>query len=162
MGWAYAYQGRHDQAVREFVEALRLQNVKADSRSLLRHADESAGMKGYWRTWLELYAERIAHGRISPFHLAQIDTFLGEKDRAFSCLQQACEDHSVRMPAPTQPVEPPPRGVADYRTVRTVARMQYSSMPACHLIPLKKKVGCSTRMYFGCRLSSRRGSAARP
>ena len=99
MGWAYEYQGRHAQAVEEFLEALRLQEAKPESLSALRQAYDAAGIKGYWRKWLELHADRIARGRINPFNLAQVYAFLGENDRAFAYLQQACENRSVTLPA---------------------------------------------------------------
>ena len=99
MGWAYEYQGRHAQALEEFLEALRLQQVKPESLSALRRAYDASGIKGYWRKWLELYADRIARGRINPFNLGQIYAFLGENDLAFAYLQQACENRSAALPA---------------------------------------------------------------
>ncbi|HZS08201.1 MAG TPA: winged helix-turn-helix domain-containing protein [Blastocatellia bacterium] len=99
MGWAYEYRGLHDQAVAEFIEALRLQNAKAAWLTALRQAYDAGGMKGYWRRWLELQQERVGRGRLSPFYLAQIHAFLGEKDQAFAYLQKACEDRSIVLPA---------------------------------------------------------------
>jgi DNA-binding winged helix-turn-helix (wHTH) protein/TolB-like protein len=99
MGWAYEYHGMHRQALAEFIESQRLQNIKAEWLTALQEAYDRAGMKGYWRKWLELQEERIAHGRVNPFHLAQVYAFLGEKDQAFAYLQKACEDRSVPLPA---------------------------------------------------------------
>jgi hypothetical protein len=65
----------------------------------LQEAYDRTGMKGYWRKWLELQKERIARGRVNPFHIAQVYAFLGKKDRAFAYLQKACEDRSVPLPA---------------------------------------------------------------
>ena len=56
-------------------------------------------MKGFWRKWLELQQDRIVHGHINPFYLAQVYAFLGEYDRAFASLQRACDDHSLDVPA---------------------------------------------------------------
>lgn len=99
MGWAYLQRGMHDQAVAEFIESLRLQNVSAEWLAALRQAYDRAGMKGYWRKWLELQRERIEGGRISPFYLAQIYAFLGEKEQAFAYLQASFEDRSLILPA---------------------------------------------------------------
>jgi DNA-binding winged helix-turn-helix (wHTH) protein/TolB-like protein len=99
MGWAYLYRGTPDQAVTEFIEALRLQNVRAEWLAALRQAYDRAGIKSYWRKWIELQQERIKGGRVSPFYLAQIYAFLGEKEQALAYLQAAFEDRSIVLPA---------------------------------------------------------------
>jgi len=98
MGWIYQQQGRSEQAVAEFIESLRLQNAIPERMAALQQAYRAEGIKGYWRKWLELLQERIKNGRLSPFYLAQIHTFLGEKDQAFAYLQKAYEDRSLILP----------------------------------------------------------------
>ncbi len=56
-------------------------------------------MKGYCRAWLELQRERIDRGRINLFYIAQVYALMGDHDQAFACLQRACEDHSLDVPA---------------------------------------------------------------
>ncbi|MDQ3817965.1 MAG: tetratricopeptide repeat protein, partial [Acidobacteriota bacterium] len=99
VGWVYEFQGMRDKAVTEFIEALSIQKTEPERLEALRGAYGAAGMKGYWRKWLELQQERIRQGRISPFNIAQVYSYLGDKDQAFVYLQKACDDHSVSLPA---------------------------------------------------------------
>ena len=96
LGWIYLHRGLPDQALEEFIEALRLQRADSTWPSTLRQAYAAAGMQGYWRKWLELQQPRIRRGRLNPFYLAQIHAFLGETEQAFAYLGKAYEDRSVR------------------------------------------------------------------
>ncbi len=99
MGWAYEMQGMHDQAAGEFLDALRLQGVESSQLATLRQSYHTGGMKGYWRSWLAFEQERIAHGHLSPFIVAQAYAFLGDQDTAFACLERAYKDRSLVVPA---------------------------------------------------------------
>jgi DNA-binding winged helix-turn-helix (wHTH) protein/TolB-like protein/Flp pilus assembly protein TadD len=96
LGWAYLQRGQPEQALEEFIEALRLQQVDLAWVTALRQAYAAAGMQGYWRKWLELQQPRIQRGRLNPFYLAQIYAYLGETEQAFAYLGKAYEDRSVR------------------------------------------------------------------
>jgi DNA-binding winged helix-turn-helix (wHTH) protein/TolB-like protein/lipoprotein NlpI len=96
LGWVYLHRGLPDQALEEFVEALRLQQAGATWLSTLRQSYAAAGMQGYWRKWLEMHQSRIQRGRLNPFYLAQIYAFLGETEQAFAYLGKAYEDRTVR------------------------------------------------------------------
>jgi DNA-binding winged helix-turn-helix (wHTH) protein/TolB-like protein/Tfp pilus assembly protein PilF len=96
LGWIYLHRGLPDQALEEFIEALRLQRTDSTWLSTLRQAYAAAGMQGYWRKWLEMHQSRIQRGRLNPFYLAQIYAFLGETEQAFTYLGKAYEDRSVR------------------------------------------------------------------
>jgi DNA-binding winged helix-turn-helix (wHTH) protein/TolB-like protein len=96
LGWIYLDHGLPDQALEEFIEALRLQRADSTWLSTLRQSYAAAGMQGYWRKWLELQQPRIQRGRLNPFYLAQIHAFLGETAQAFAYLGKAYEDRSVR------------------------------------------------------------------
>src|SRR2546422_8808870 len=89
----------HEQAIAEFIETARIQNASPERMSTFRRGYDSAGMKGYCRAWLELQRERIDRGRINLFYIAQVYAFMGDRDQAFACLQRACEDHSLDVPA---------------------------------------------------------------
>src|SRR5205814_213558 len=82
LGWAYLAHGMHEQASAEFIEILRLQKTSPERIDALRQAYNAAGMRGYWRKWLELQSERIKRGQLSPFYAAQIYAFLDEKNQA--------------------------------------------------------------------------------
>jgi len=96
LGWIYLHRGLPDQALEEFIEALRLQRADSIWLPTLRQTYAAAGMRGYWRKWLELQQPRIQRGRLNPFYLAQIYAFLGETEQAFVYLGKAYEDRSVR------------------------------------------------------------------
>jgi DNA-binding winged helix-turn-helix (wHTH) protein/TolB-like protein/Tfp pilus assembly protein PilF len=96
LGWIYLHRGLPDQALEEFIEALRLQRADSNWLPTLRQAYAAAGMQAYWRKWLELQQPRIQRGRLNPFYLAQIYAFLGETEQVFAYLGKAYEDRSVR------------------------------------------------------------------
>jgi hypothetical protein len=96
LGWIYLHRGLPDQALEEFIEALRLQRADSTWLPTLRQAYAAAGMQGYWRKWLEMQQPRIQRGRLNPFYLAQIYAFLGENEQVFAYLGKAYEDRSVR------------------------------------------------------------------
>jgi TolB-like protein/Tfp pilus assembly protein PilF len=96
LGWIYLHRGLPDQALEEFIEALRLQRADSTWLSTLRQSYAAAGMQGYWRKWLEMHQSRIQRGRLNPFYLAQIYAFLGETEQAFTYLGKAYEDRTVR------------------------------------------------------------------
>jgi DNA-binding winged helix-turn-helix (wHTH) protein/tetratricopeptide (TPR) repeat protein len=99
MAWAYEFHGMHEQAIAEFIEMARIQNASPERLSAFRKGYDAGGMKGYFRAWLEVQRERIDRGRISPFYLAQVYAFIGDRDRAFASLQRAREDHCLDVPA---------------------------------------------------------------
>jgi DNA-binding winged helix-turn-helix (wHTH) protein/TolB-like protein/Tfp pilus assembly protein PilF len=96
LGWIYLHRGLPDRALEEFIEALRLQRADSPWLTTLRQSYTAAGMRGYWRKWLEMQQPRIQRGRLNPFYLAQIHAFLGETEQAFTYLGKAYEDRSVR------------------------------------------------------------------
>src|ERR1700730_13669143 len=99
MAWTYEFSGMHEQAIAEFIETSRIQNAAPERLTAFRRGYDAAGTKGYCRAWLELQRERIQRGRINLSYLAQVYVFIGDRDRAFACLERAGEDHSLEMPA---------------------------------------------------------------
>jgi DNA-binding winged helix-turn-helix (wHTH) protein/Tfp pilus assembly protein PilF len=99
LAWTYLAQGRHEQALTEFIEILQLQKTSPERIDALRQAYNAAGMRGYWHKWLELQSERIRRGQLSPFYVAQVYAFLDEKDQAFAYLQKAYTDRSLGLAA---------------------------------------------------------------
>jgi tetratricopeptide (TPR) repeat protein len=98
LGWAYEYNGNHDEAKEEFLDALKVQGAKEDKLEALRKAYKSGGMKAYWQKWLDVNHDTIKQGRLGPLYLAQIHSFLGENDLAFQNLEKALEDRSIFLP----------------------------------------------------------------
>ena len=99
LGWIDEERGMHDEAVAEFLESLRLSNGSPERMLALRQAYDAGGMKGYWRKWLEFRQGRIKLGGVSPFSLAKVYAFLGERDRAFEYLEKAFADRSIMVAA---------------------------------------------------------------
>jgi len=99
LGWIYEERGMHDEGVAEFLESLRLSNGSPERMLALRQAYDAGGMKGYWRKWLEFRQGRIKLGGVSPFALAKVYAFLGEKERAFEYLENAFADRSIIVAA---------------------------------------------------------------
>jgi tetratricopeptide (TPR) repeat protein len=99
MAWTYEFSGMHEQAIAEFIETSRIQNAGPERLTAFRRGYDAAGTKGYCRAWLELQRERIQRGRINLPYLAQVFAFIGDRDRAFACLEKSLEDHSLDVPA---------------------------------------------------------------
>ena len=99
MAWTYEFSGMHEQAIAEFIETSRIQNAAPERLTAFRRGYDAAGTKGYCRAWLELQRERIQRGRINLSYLAQVYVFIGDRDRAFACLERAGEDYSLDVPA---------------------------------------------------------------
>ncbi len=99
MAWTYEFAGMHEQAIAEFIETSRIQNAGPERLTAFRRGYDAAGTKGYCRAWLELQRERIQRGRINLSYLAQVYAFMGDRDRAFACLEKSLEDHSLDVPA---------------------------------------------------------------
>lgn len=97
LGLIYEERGMHEQAVAEFIEALRLQNGSPERISALRQAYDSGGMKGYWLQWLHFREQRIKLGGINPLNVAQAYALVGDVDNAFAQLEKACDDHSLAV-----------------------------------------------------------------
>jgi len=99
MAWTYEFSGMHEQAIAEFIETSRIQNAGPERLTAFRRGYDAAGTKGYFRAWLELQQERIKRGRLNLSYLAQVYAFIGDRDRAFACLERASEDHTLDVPA---------------------------------------------------------------
>jgi DNA-binding winged helix-turn-helix (wHTH) protein/Tfp pilus assembly protein PilF len=99
LGLAYEERARHEQAVAEFIESLRLQNGSPERISALRKAYDAEGIRGYWSKWLEYQDQRIKLNGINPFKVAQVYALVGDLDGAFAQLEHARDDHSLPVAA---------------------------------------------------------------
>jgi tetratricopeptide (TPR) repeat protein len=50
----YLWQGRHDEAVEEYVRIATLRGASANEVGAMRSAFAASGMPGFWRSWLEM------------------------------------------------------------------------------------------------------------
>jgi len=89
LGHAYAAAGRHDEAVREFAEMMRMlefrETANAMDRALLQQ-----GYRAAYREWALAFEHLDAGGRfVPPAFIAFVHGLSGQKDRAFAWLEKA-------------------------------------------------------------------------
>ncbi|HEX3320076.1 MAG TPA: winged helix-turn-helix domain-containing protein [Terriglobales bacterium] len=91
IGWAYARNGMHRQAVREW-KAYWDRSPKLSR--IVNKAYERSGYQGYLRSLLqENFAHAFSPLRFSSYQRAVILTELGDKNRAFDALATAIQEH---------------------------------------------------------------------
>ena len=94
---ALQMQGADAEAFAEYVRALTLDGEPPEATGALREAYSGAGLRGFWQKLLELKLERARHAYVPPSALAWHYAQLGDRDRAFACLEQAYREHSPIM-----------------------------------------------------------------
>jgi DNA-binding winged helix-turn-helix (wHTH) protein/tetratricopeptide (TPR) repeat protein len=95
LGWAYACRGMQGEAEAEFVQAMMLRDAAPERLRRLRQGYNRGGLKGFWRTWLDVQRERIQKGQLDPSFIALVYAFLGDKSQALAWLQRAAQDRSI-------------------------------------------------------------------
>lgn len=96
LGWAYEQKGDAERAIAEFQKVLQLSDAPF-FRAALGHAYASAGQREEAARVLEELQERQKHGHVSPYDFTIIYTALGERERAFECLEKAFETRSEAL-----------------------------------------------------------------
>ena len=89
LGHAYAAAGRHDDAIREFAEMMRMlafrETANAMDRALMKQ-----GYKAAYREWALALEHADADGTfVPPAFIAFVHGLSGQKDRAFAWLEKA-------------------------------------------------------------------------
>ena len=93
ISWTYEVQGNTAEAIK-----LRLQGFADDVSSspreisLLQQAYTTAGWKGYWTKWLELYSSGKG---ISPYYLALAEARVGQADKAWEWMEKSADEREV-------------------------------------------------------------------
>ena len=88
----YAQMGKHKEAVAERERAVSL----SGSPELAASIEEDFGKSGYrgvLQSWLDGLTELAKHGYVSPYSIAETYARMGEKERAFTWLEKAYEEH---------------------------------------------------------------------
>ncbi len=97
LGWCLEAMGQHDEAIEELKAALALFGENARVLADLGHAYACAGMRQESEAVLERLTSMTRQHNVSPYDLATVWAGLGETDRAFTCLESACEERPWAM-----------------------------------------------------------------
>jgi TolB-like protein/DNA-binding winged helix-turn-helix (wHTH) protein/Tfp pilus assembly protein PilF len=94
----YEAKGMHDEAIREWEVAMRMLGYE-DMANAMNRAFEAKGYKGALKEWVRELELARAHGEDVPaFVLAEVYTYLGDKDHAFVWLEKAYEERESALP----------------------------------------------------------------
>ena len=87
-------RGRDEDAVQELLRVASLRGATQDELDALRAAYTEAGMRGVWRSWLDVDL-RQSGGAVNPLRLAMLWASIGDTDQALDWLERA---HAERNP----------------------------------------------------------------
>ncbi|HSE97342.1 MAG TPA: protein kinase [Blastocatellia bacterium] len=94
LGSAYAQIGMADKAFEEFLKMIPQWSGSLEMIPAFKEAYAESGMEGFWRKWLEFSSELSKRAYLSPYYMALVYGRLGERDRAFECLDRAYEERN--------------------------------------------------------------------
>ena len=95
LGWTFEQMERFDEAIAKFEQATALSGSRTLIVAGLGHAHAVSGNRAEAVKILEALKEQASRLYVSPYEIAVIHAALDENERAFDCLEQACDDHSV-------------------------------------------------------------------
>jgi eukaryotic-like serine/threonine-protein kinase len=109
----YAGMGKHKEAVAEREKILSLSGSPELAASIEEDFTKS-GYKGVLQSWLDGLTEISKHGYVSSFSIAQAYMRMGDKEKTFSWLEKAYEEHdsglvSLAVEPMFEPVRSDPR-----------------------------------------------------
>jgi tetratricopeptide (TPR) repeat protein len=88
----YTQMGKHKEAVEEREKILSLSGSPELAASIEEDFVKS-GYRGVLQSWLNGLTEISKHGYVSSYSIAQAYIRMGEKEKAFSWLEKAYEEH---------------------------------------------------------------------
>jgi eukaryotic-like serine/threonine-protein kinase len=88
----YAQMGMHKEAVEEREKVLSLSGSSELAASIEEDFSKN-GYKGVLQSWLDGLTELSKHGYVSSYSIATIYMRMGERDKAFTWLEKAYEEH---------------------------------------------------------------------
>jgi len=98
LGWAFEETGRYDEAITVHRRACELTNRPPNFAAQLGRAYAVAGRTAEARGVLAELTDPPADSYVSQFDLTIIHAALGDRERAFECLERAFEEHSDHLP----------------------------------------------------------------
>ncbi|HEX8138834.1 MAG TPA: protein kinase [Pyrinomonadaceae bacterium] len=96
LGWAYEQKGEAETAIGEFQKVLELEDAPF-ILAALGHVYAASGRREEAERVLDALRERQKQSHVSPYDFTIIYTALGERERAFECLEQAFENRSEAL-----------------------------------------------------------------
>ena len=95
LGWTFEQMERFDEAIAKFEQATALSGSRTLIVAGLGHAHAVSGNRAEAVKILQALKEQANRLYVSPYEIAVIHAALEENEQAFTCLEQACIDHSV-------------------------------------------------------------------
>jgi tetratricopeptide (TPR) repeat protein len=96
---SYWMKGQVDEAIAADVRLRSYRDgISAQSLNALRAAYSKNGSRGYWSKLRELLLPRFSTNPIGWYRLAEINTYLGDKEEAFRWLQKAYDERPNWIP----------------------------------------------------------------
>jgi serine/threonine protein kinase/tetratricopeptide (TPR) repeat protein len=87
--WMLRHTGRHDEAIKSAQKAIEIAGGSQFFRAALAAALAAAGHEQEARAALQQLRETAQSRYVSPYHLAIVHLYLGERDRALALLEEA-------------------------------------------------------------------------
>lgn len=97
LGWTMVKRGLYQQAAAEFQTAAKLSNDNQTFEAYTAYLDAVAGKRREALLHLRNLESHRGRPAISPYVRAEIYTALGDRDRAFANLGEACDQRSFEM-----------------------------------------------------------------
>lgn len=90
-------QGKHDESIAEYLQAIRLSGESAKNETALREAHNKSGWKGFWQKRLEQLEEAERCEYVSPFRFVEVSLRIGDTEAVFASLEKAYRERSPEM-----------------------------------------------------------------
>ncbi len=118
----YWRQGRHDQAVEEYLKVALLRGASTSEQDAMRTAYAASGMPGFWRQWLDM-EHREFGGAVDPMRTARLWAVIGDTAQALDWLDRAYRERNpglihLRSEAPFHDLLSHPRVARIVREMR--------------------------------------------
>ena len=94
---AYDLQGKYNEALAEFQNAITISRGSVLSKAEVGHAYAKAGKRAEALRMIDELQHSTSERRVSPFHFALIYAGLGENDRAIEFLNKAVDERAERL-----------------------------------------------------------------
>jgi TolB-like protein/Tfp pilus assembly protein PilF len=94
----YAQQGKLEQALERSRQYAERSRMFVPEKAGLGFIYGLAGRRAEAQRILEELEEQSKQRQVDAYYLAMTATGLGDRDRAFALLEQACDDHNIRLP----------------------------------------------------------------